>query len=208
MKEILTIGIAGGSGSGKTTLAQNLAEEFGHENLLLLSMDRYYNDLAHLPVPDRAKNNFDHPDAIDWPLFLEQLKTLFSGKKIEAPEYSFAEHLRTGHVSIHPKKVIIIEGILALYNPAVCNLLDLRVFVDTPADIRLIRRMKRDIDQRARTPESVINQWMGTVQPAYLKYVAPSRESAHIILPENPDGGMRGPAQNIIAGWIKNHLGK
>lgn len=180
----LTIGIAGGSGSGKTTIGKKIIESVGEHRISFLEMDSYYKDLAHLPLKERAQNNFDHPASIDILLFIEHIKLLKSGIDIEKPEYDFVTHTRkktTKTVKAHP--VVILEGILLYENPEVVDLIDIKTFVETPSDIRFIRRLMRDIKERGRTPESVVQQYYNTVRPMYKTFVAPTKETADIIIP-------------------------
>lgn len=202
MKKFL-IGIAGGSGSGKTTLAEMIAEEIGKDRVLLLSMDRYYKDLSKLKPTERKKVNFDNPNSIDWLLFKKQINQLLKGKKVRAPIYSFVEHVRIGYETIEPRDVIIIEGIFALYDEEICNLMKMRIFVETPPDVRLIRRIQRDTRERGRDVKSIIEQWNKFVRPSHEAFVQPTAKRAHIIIPEDPEGGMREHAVKIIKSAIK-----
>ena len=180
----LTIGIAGGSGSGKTTIAQSLSDGVGADRISFLEMDAYYRDLSHLPVGERAQQNFDHPAAYDLDLFVDHLVKLRSGEAIEKPVYDFTIHSRSPEshrVEAHP--VILVEGILLYENPRVRDLIDIKAFVDTPADQRFIRRLLRDIRERGRTTESVIEQYHRTVRPMHMAFVEPTREYADIIIP-------------------------
>lgn len=182
--QALIIGIAGGSGSGKTTVALKIIEKIGAGRISFLAMDGYYKDLAHLPLEQRAKNNFDHPNSVDIELFIEHVKSLKKGKDIEKPVYDFVTHTRTGKtekVKAHP--VIVLEGILLYENPELRNLIDIKTFVEAPSDIRFIRRMIRDIRERGRTAESVVEQYYKTVRPMYKTFVAPTKECADIIIP-------------------------
>jgi uridine kinase len=202
---VFLITIAGGSGSGKTNVAEIISQ--GHEkDVTLISMDNYYNDLKKLKISSRNKVNFDHPDAIDWDLFIPQMKELLKGNSIEMPRYSFLTHTREGYILVKPKKIIIIEGIFALYDHKINNLANLRIYIDTDADLCFIRRLKRDLKERKRSPESVIEQWLKTVKPMYDQYVAPTKKRAHIIIPEDPEQGMRDTAIDIIMSKIKNIL--
>jgi len=199
----LLIGVAGGSGSGKTTFANMIAEEIGKEKVLLLSMDRYYKDLSKLKPLERERVNFDIPDAIDWPLFKKQIKQLLRGRTINVPIYSFAKHIREGYEVIRPKDTIIIEGIFSLYNEEICNLMKVKVFVETPSDIRLIRRIQRDVIERKRNIHSIIEQWNKYISPAYENFIRPSAVRAHLIIPEDPEGRMRESAIKVIKSVIK-----
>jgi uridine kinase len=182
--QALTMGIAGGSGSGKTTIARKIIETVGDSRISFLEMDNYYNDLSHLPIEERAKNNFDHPASIDIELFIQHIKELKSGNDIKKPQYDFVTHTRrkeTQTVKAHP--VVFLEGILLYENSKVLDLIDIKTFVETPSDTRFIRRLMRDIKERGRTPESVVNQYYKTVRPMYKMFVAPTKECADIIIP-------------------------
>ena len=182
--QALIIGIAGGSGSGKSTIASKIIEQVGEDRISSLQMDCYYKDLAHLPLEERAKNNFDHPASIDIELFTKHIQLLKSGIDIEKPEYDFVTHTRkriTKTIKAHP--VIILEGILLYENPEVGKLIDIKTFVETPSDIRFIRRLMRDIKERGRTADSVVQQYYNTVRPMYKTFVAPTKEYADIMIP-------------------------
>ena len=200
---VFLITIAGGSGSGKTNAARIIGR--GHESdITLISMDNYYKDLQKFKPSARNKVNFDHPDALDWVLFIPQMEELLKGNSIQMPKYSFLTHTRKGHILVKPKKIIIVEGIFALYDNRINSLANLRIFIDTDADICFIRRLRRDLKQRKRSPESVIQQWLKTVKPMYDQYVGPTKKRAHIIIPEDPEEGMRDTAIDIIMSKIKN----
>ena len=180
----LTIGIAGGSGSGKTTIAQKIIEQVGSERISFLEMDSYYKDLSHMPREERKDRNFDHPVSIDIELFVEHIKMLKQGLDIQKPQYCFINHIRKPtFTSIKAQPVVIVEGILLFENPAVRNEIDIKLFVETPSDIRFIRRLMRDISERGRNPESVVEQYYRTVRPMHLAFVDPSREYADVIVP-------------------------
>lgn len=195
MKPIL-IGIAGGTGSGKTTIARALVKEYGKGEVVILEQDAYYRDLSDLPLKARSQTNFDHPDSIDIDLFIEHLKKLLKKEIIQKPVYDFTTHTRRLETrEIHPHRVVIVEGILVLHWPAIRELLDIKVYVETPADIRFIRRLKRDIDDRGRTTHSVINQYLDTVRHMHEQFVEPSKFYADIIIPE---GGQNTVAINLL----------
>lgn len=180
----LIIGIAGGSGSGKTTVAETIIRGVGARRIAFLGMDSYYNDLSHIPEKERIKNNFDHPAAIDIELFIEHVENLKNGNDIEKPVYDFVHHVRTNKTEIiitHP--VVILEGILLYENKKLRDLIDIKTFVEAPSDIRFIRRLMRDINERGRTAESVVEQYYKTVRPMYKTFVAPTKECADIIIP-------------------------
>ena len=200
---ILVIGIAGGTGSGKTTLMERLVAQFG-DVVTVLSHDNYYRRLDHLPFEDRCKVNYDEPAALETELMLTHLEALRSGFAVDCPVYDFSQHNRSDKV-IHlvPKKVIIVEGILIFENEALRNLMDIKIFVDTDADIRLCRRIKRDVRDRGRTIESVIEQYQNTIKPMHEKYVEPSKRHAHIVVLE---GGKNKVALDMITGRIQRHL--
>jgi uridine kinase len=188
----LILGIAGGTGSGKTTVARSLVEKIGSEHIAYLEHDNYYKDLSDLSLEERAQVNFDHPDAFDTALMIEHISALREGKSIEKPVYSYKHHARTAEViPVHPLPLIIVEGILVLENAALRNLMDIKIFVDTDDDIRLVRRLRRDIAERGRSLEMVLSQYESTVRPMHLTFVMPSRHHADVILPR---GG-----ENIIA---------
>lgn len=202
-QNILVIGIAGGTGSGKTTLMKNIVEAFG-DAVAVLSHDNYYRRLDHLPMEERVKVNYDEPAALETELMVTHLEALRSGFAIDCPVYDFSQHNRSNEtVRLVPKKVIIVEGILIFENEALRNLMDIRIFVDTDADIRLCRRIKRDVRDRGRTIESVIEQYQTTVKPMHEKYVEPSKRHAHIVVPE---GGKNTVALDMIMGRIRRHV--
>jgi len=181
---ILTIGIAGGSGSGKTTVARKIKEKVGVKRISFIEMDSYYRDLAHLDPAERAQYNFDHPAAFDIELFIEHLQMLKNGMPIEKPEYSFVTHSREKRTTrIFPQPVIILEGLLLFENKHVRDLIDIKTYVETPADIRFIRRLMRDVKERGRTTDSVVGQYYKTVRPMHQSFVEPTREYADIIIP-------------------------
>ena len=182
MKRIF-VGVAGGSGSGKTTLAQRLKEEFG-EDAVIISHDYYYRDNRNIPIEERRLLNYDHPDSLETELMVEDLRRLRAGETVYCPVYSFDQHTRTDEtVTVEPKKVVIVEGILIFVEPAVCDLLDIRAFIDADADVRILRRMRRDIKERGRSIDSVMDQYLSTVKPMHEKYVEPSKKNADVIIP-------------------------
>jgi uridine kinase len=185
----LVVGIAGGTGSGKTTLARRLARRVGEARCVLLSQDNYYRDLGHLSAGARARVNFDHPDSIDHELLVAHLRELREGRDVVAPRYDFARHARAigGGEPVPSRDLIIIEGILVFVWPELASLMDLRVFVDAPADLRLLRRVRRDIADRGRDLDSVLDQYRETVRPMHEAYVGPSRERADLVVPGEGD---------------------
>jgi uridine kinase len=182
------IGVAGGSGSGKTTVARRLLDALGSSRACVIQHDRYYRAHPELTFEQRCALNFDHPHALDTELLLEQVRALKAGRAIEAPVYDFSSHARCPHTDrIEPRQTIILEGILVLADASLRELLDVKVFVDTDADVRFIRRMVRDTGERGRTVESVIDQYISTVRPMHLEFVEPSKRYADMIVPEGGD---------------------
>ena len=200
---ILVIGIAGGTGSGKTTLMKNLIEEF-QSDVTILSHDNYYKRHDDLTYDERCKLNYDEPAALETDLMAYHLDQLRHGQAIDCPVYDFTQHNRSDEtICIEPKKVIIVEGILIFENQPLRDLMDIRVFVDTDADVRLCRRIKRDVNKRGRSLESVLQQYQETVKPMHELYVEPSKKYANIIVPE---GGKNFVALDMIKGRIQRHL--
>lgn len=200
---ILVIGIAGGTGSGKTTLMKKLIEEFEDE-VTVLSHDNYYKRHDDLTYEQRCQLNYDEPTAFDTSLMTYHLEELHQGRAIECPVYDFTVHNRSDEtIHVVPKKVIIVEGILIFENEALRNLMDIRIFVDTDADVRLCRRIKRDVNKRGRTLESVLKQYQETVKPMHERYVEPSKKYANLVVPE---GGKNLVALDMIVGRIQRHL--
>ena len=203
MDNILVIGIAGGTGSGKTTLVKRIVEQFGNV-VSVLSHDNYYRRLDHMPLEERSKVNYDEPKALETELMSLHLEQLRAGQAIDCPVYDFSQHNRSNETQrIEPRQVIIVEGILIFENKPLRDLMDIRIFVDTDADIRICRRIKRDVNKRGRSLESVIEQYQTTVKPMHEKYVEPSRRYAHIVVPE---GGKNLVALDMIMGRIRRHL--
>ena len=181
----ILIGIAGGTGSGKTSIAKKLLEEYGNGDVVVIEQDAYYRDISNITMEDRHLQNFDHPDAIDIEFFNQQLISLIKGQIVEVPIYDFSTHSRLKDTkTVHPHRVIIVEGILTLHYTILRQLMDIKVFVDKHNDIRFIRRISRDIDKRNRTVESVIDQYLKTVRPMHEQFVEPSKYFADIIIPE------------------------
>ena len=203
MKTII-IGIAGGTGSGKTTLTEKLRDHFGVNEVSVLNHDSYYKRHDELPYEERCKLNYDEPAAFDTSLMVYHLDQLRHGYEIDCPVYDFTVHNRSDRtIHLVPKKVIIVEGILIFENEALRDLMDIRIFVDTDADVRLCRRIKRDVNKRGRTLESVLKQYQETVKPMHEKYVEPSKRYANIVVPE---GGKNLVALDMIMGRIQRHL--
>ena len=180
----LIVGIAGGSAAGKSVFAQRLIEELGAEQAVVISQDSYYHDRSHLEPHQRAKCNFDHPDAVDFGLLAAHLDALGKGDNIHVPHYDFATHCRTTAACLlHPRPVVLVEGVLILASSLIRERLDLTFFLDVPADVRLIRRLRRDVAERGRSPESVMEQYLTTVRPMHEKFVEPSKQFADLIAP-------------------------
>jgi uridine kinase len=200
----IVIGIAGGSGSGKTTVANAILAGVGADRIAYPPHAAYYRELTGLPPNQRAQVNFDHPDSLETSLLVEHIRALKRGEAIEMPVYDFTRHARTGR-SIHmePQRVIIVEGILIFAEPALRELFYVKIFVDTDADIRFIRRLQRDISERGRTTESVIHQYLATVRPMHLEFVENSKRYADVIIPE---GGMNTVAMEMVIARIENLL--
>ena len=198
------IGVAGGTGSGKTTVAHKILERVGTENISYIPHDAYYKDLSHLPPEERRKVNFDHPDSLESELMIEHLKQLRSGEAVEIPVYDFTRHTRTDETEeVVPAPVVIVEGILIFAEPALRELFDVKLFVDTDADIRFIRRLRRDVQERGRTFETVIDQYLRTVRPMHMEFVEPSKRYADVIIPE---GGFNEVAIEMVAARVRGLL--
>ncbi len=198
------IGVAGGTGSGKTTVAHKILERVGTENISYIPHDAYYKDLSHLPREERRKVNFDHPDSLESELMIEHLKQLRGEKAVEIPVYDFTHHIRTDETrEVVPAPVVLVEGILIFAEPALRELFDVKLFVDTDADIRFIRRLRRDVQERGRTFESVIDQYLRTVRPMHMEFVEPSKRYADVIIPE---GGFNEVAIEMVAARVRGLL--
>ena len=203
MNDILVIGIAGGTGSGKTTLMKNLIDRFG-DVVTVLSHDNYYKRHDELTFEERCALNYDEPSALDTSLLVYQLDQLIHGQEIDCPVYDFVQHNRSNEtIHIVPKQVIIVEGIMIFADEELRKLLDIKIFIDADADIRICRRIKRDVTKRGRSLESVINQYQQTVKPMHEKYVEPSKKFADVVVPE---GGKNKVALAMIEGHIQRHL--
>lgn len=201
--KVMVIGIAGGTGSGKTTLAKNIAKHFGND-ISMLRHDDYYKRHDDIPLEERAKLNYDHPDAFDKELLHAHVEMLKNGKSVDSPIYDYTTHNRsdkTRHVPATP--VVVIEGILVFEDAELCNLMDMKIFVDTDADVRILRRITRDVKQRGRTLDSVVKQYLTTVKPMHEAFVEPSKKKADIIIPE---GGKNPVAYNVLITEIDRHL--
>ena len=205
MGDVLVIGIAGGSGSGKTTLTNQIAAQL-KESVTVIKHDDYYKAHDEMTYEERCRLNYDHPNAFDTELMIEHLKLLRQGRSVECPVYDYTVPERSKEtVIINPGQVIIVEGILIFENKALCELMDIRIFVDTDADLRIIRRIQRDVMERARSLDSVISQYLHTVKPMHEQFVEPSKKNANIIVPE---GGYNQVAMEMIRNHILNHLEK
>lgn len=196
----LTIGIAGGSGSGKTTVAQEILGRVGPDRIAFLQHDSYYRDLSGLPPAQRVELNFDHPNSLETDLLIQHILALRGGDPVEVPIYDFSSHSRTAQTfTVAPRRVILVEGILIFVDAVLRELFDVKLFVDTDADLRFIRRLERDISERGRTTESVIKQYQLTVRPMHLEFVEPSKRYADVIIPE---GGYNTAALDMVAARI------
>lgn len=201
MSKVIIIGLAGGSGSGKTTLAEMIISHLSDRKVSLIEEDAYYKSFPRLTYEERKKLNYDHPDAFDHDLLCEHLRSLLNNKPIEKPVYSFITYDRTGEtVKVDPAPVIIVEGILVLFDPRLRELLDIKLFVDTDPDVRFIRRLLRDVKERGRSLESVVNQYLEVVRPMHLQFVEPTKRYADLIIPE---GGLNQVAVDLIVSRIK-----
>lgn len=200
----IVIGIAGGSGSGKTTVANEILNKVGVHQIAFLPHDAYYRELGHLPQTQREQVNFDHPNSMETELLIEHVKTLLDGHSIEMPVYDFTTHSRTGKsIHVDPKNIIMVEGILIFAEPVLRDLFDVKIFVDTDADIRFMRRLERDIAERGRTVSSVIKQYQATVRPMHLEFVEPSKRYADVIIPE---GGRNWVALDMVIAKLETLL--
>jgi uridine kinase len=189
------IGVAGGSGSGKTTVTNKVLETIGSEMAAVIIQDYYYRDQSHLTFEQRLGTNYDHPQAFDWPLLISHIDDLRNGRAIEMPVYDFANHTSSDQtVTVQPAPVIVIEGLFPLYDAALREMMSLKIFVDTDSDVRFIRRLKRDIAERGRTMENVIEQYLTTVRPMHNQFIEPTKRFADVILPH----GANDPAVDII----------
>ena len=204
--QCVIVGIAGASASGKSLIASTiyneLREKVGDHQIGVITEDCYYSDQSNLSMEERVKTNYDHPNALDHDLLCEHLKELMNGNAVEVPEYSYSEHTRTSETTtLTPKKVIILEGILLLTDPRLRELMHASVFMDTPLDICLLRRVKRDVEERGRTMESVLKQYQKTVRPMFMQFIEPSKQHADIIVP-------RGGKNRIAIDVLKAHIAK
>lgn len=198
------IGIAGGTGSGKTTVAREIVERVPKATVALIEQDSYYKDQRDVPLEERRKVNYDHPSAFDTPLLVEHLQQLAAGKAIEKPVYNYSLHTREDYTErVEPRDIIIVEGLLVLWEASIRELLDIKLFVDCDADVRVLRRLERDIRERGRSLESVISQYLNSVRPMHLEFVEPSKRYADVIIPE---GGHNEVAIDMIATKVASLL--
>jgi uridine kinase len=198
----VVIGVAGGSGSGKTTVVRRIVESLGNDQVTVLEHDRYYRDRSELRLEERAALNYDHPDSLETDLMVRHLKELREGRPVEVPMYDFARYARESSTeTVHPRRAIIAEGILIYTDPALRALLDVKIFVDADDDIRFIRRLTRDVAERGRTMESVVEQYQSTVKPMHLEFVEPSKRYADVIVPQ---GGHNTVAINMLLTLIRS----
>lgn len=204
MKKPILIGITGGSGSGKSTIASEIYKKFGTKAIAMIQQDSYYKDQSHLSMEERGKTNYDHPNAFDNDLLVSHLKKLLNTEAIEKPVYDFSQHNRVEEtITVEPREIIIVEGILILEDERIRDLLDIKIYVDTDADVRIIRRMVRDIEERGRTLESVIDQYLQVVKPMHNQFTEPTKKYADLIIPE---GGHNKVAIDILMAKMKQIL--
>lgn len=201
MAQPIVIGVAGGTGAGKTTVAKNILDRVGAGNVAFIQHDSYYRDLSHLPLDERRQVNFDHPDALENELLVQHLQALIARQPIQVPTYDFVTYTRKRQTrAVQPQNIVLVEGLLLFADPALRALMDIKVYVDADADLRLIRRLERDIEQRGRTFGSVINQYLNTVRPMHLEFIEPSKRYADIIIPR---GGFNTVALDMIVARIE-----
>ncbi|MGV7208918.1 uridine kinase [Oxalobacteraceae bacterium A2-2] len=199
------IGVAGGSGSGKSTVSQKVLAAFGSEMVSVVMQDDYYCDQTHVSPEVRDQKNYDHPEAFEWPLLVQHVQALRNGEAIDMPEYDFTIHNRsTRTIRVKPAPVIVIEGLFALYDPDLRDMMSLKIFVDTASDIRFIRRMQRDITERGRSVASVVGQYLETVRPMHKQFIEPTKRHADIIIPH----GANGPAVDMITTKVASVIGQ
>jgi uridine kinase len=204
MTRTLCIGVAGGTGSGKTTVSEAIVRRVGRGRIAVINQDSYYHDLAHIDESQWLHHNFDHPSAIEERLFVSHVERLKAGQPAPVPTYDFTRHVRLSEVEwVEPRPVILIEGILILAIPQLRELMDIKIFVDTDSDIRLIRRLQRDLEERGRTVDGVVTQYLATVRPMHLEFVEPSKRWADVIIPE---GGFNTVALDLVISRIEAML--
>lgn len=205
MSDVIIIGIAGGTGSGKTTITRRIMQNFGGE-VSVIYHDNYYKAHHNMSYEERSKLNYDHPDAFDTELMISDLKKLKNGETIHSPTYDYTIHDRAAKtITVKPAKVIIVEGILIFENKELCDLMDIKIFVDTDADVRILRRIVRDVRDRGRSLDSVVNQYLNTVKPMHEQFVEPSKRKADVIIPE---GGHNQVALEMVLQRVRAHLNK
>jgi uridine kinase len=201
MPKPIIIGVAGGTASGKTTVSNKILEAAGPERLAYIEHDAYYRDLSHLPLKERKAFNFDHPDALENELLITHLETLLSGQPVQIPVYDFAQYIRTNQLrSVEPHRVILVEGILIFADKTLREMMDIKIYVDTDADLRFIRRLQRDILERERSVNQVIEQYLATVRPMHLEFVEPSKRYADVIIPR---GGQNMKAIQMVVAQVQ-----
>ncbi|MFM2071662.1 MAG: uridine kinase [Actinomycetota bacterium] len=198
------IGVAGGTCSGKTTVSERLSELAGTEHLALIKLDSYYIARDDEPTEQRALANYDHPDAFDWQLLNDHIAALAAGAPVAVPVYDYTNHTRSSDVRlVHPARIVVVEGILVLYEPQLRDRFDLKVYVDTDADLRFIRRLQRDVAERGRSPESIVQQYLATVRPSHEQFIEPSKRHADVIFPQ---GGLNEPALDVLLARVRELL--
>jgi len=203
-KKPVIIGVAGGTASGKTTVSQAILDRVGRDRIVFIQHDSYYRDLSHLPLEERRVMNFDHPDSLENELLIRHLEELLVGHVIDVPVYDFRIHTRLSETRrVEPKPVVLVEGILVFVDKTLRDMMDVKIYVDTPADIRFIRRLERDINERGRSLRSVIDQYQGTVRPMHLEFVEPSKRYADVIIPQ---GGFNVVALDMIVAQVRRLL--
>ena len=196
----ILIGIAGGTGSGKTSIAKELSSNFSKSDIVLIEQDSYYKDLSNMPITKREKINFDHPSSIDFSLMIKHLENLKNGFETKIPIYDFATHTRKKNTkTIKKHRIILLEGIFSLFNDKIRDMMNIKIYIDTPSDLRIIRRIKRDIEERSRTLESIVKQYYENVRPMHIKFVKPTKQYADIII---PTGSKNKIAINILRSKI------
>ncbi|MAO63881.1 MAG: uridine kinase [Balneola sp.] len=202
----LIIGVAGGSGSGKTTVVNFICQEFAKDNILRIEHDSYYRELDHLPFEERIQQNFDHPASLETELMIRHIKALTEGYPVEVPVYDFEKHTRKEEtITATPSKVILVDGILIFSEPELRELMDVKIYVDTDDDVRLLRRLQRDIEERGRSVKSVLNQYQKFVRPMHLEFVEPSKRYADVIIPR---GGKNKVALEMVYALIRSQMEK
>jgi len=205
LNEGLVIGICGRTGSGKTTITERIKAALSHDSVLVLQQEHYYKDLPHLPLNERAKHNFDHPNSLDTPLFIKNVRQLHEGRRVERPVYNFTKRKRlTQTVRLDPRPALIVEGILVFENRALRELMDIKIFVNTDADLRFIRRLGRDMREHGRTLESVVQQYLSMVRPRHVEFIEPSKRYADVIIPE---GGYNDVGIDLVIQQLRSLLG-